>query len=514
MKLLNVSFRNLVQIFVALGFIFGSLSAQAEDLKEQVKLLNKSKSAKDMGSALKKIFNKPEDQRKINADIKTASKMAKKYKWVWKYELKGKEIAFKVNGKIQFTFKPVNANHGEFLFNGQKFTLNHRLSYEDHKKRMSKILFKEQASLEQFFINKAHAFAAGAISPEDSPVLRKIATGASISAASEVVNDGDKARARQCIRGKLNDDSALDKDTEYGNEDKYRSALLKNKSVNGLSTELNRSHFENTQGYNAVSDRWGSWNQRISAIVGNYSDNKWSDGYIQYENREEYGYSYLPKKCTDKSGNPKKVGFFEVSCRGACFDENSCIEKCTKAKMNTQKGWWGMKRHVAKAHCDFAWTVYQNCLYCNHPWRDHNKPNCKVEAKTPKPAPPTPTSCECIEGRWLSKIKIKAAEGIRRTACTSPKPNTCRPPDCTGCYEPTQEEGEEPEKAYAIPYGCTSTAQFSNDLCAKSDDTHPGPKVCKNKANDGTCLDKEGGGTDHEDRSQQPQQTDETTTQQ
>ena len=450
MKLLSLFSKNLVQTFLALGFVFGFPSVQAEDLKEQVKLLNKSKSAKNMGSALKKIFNKSEDQRKINKDVKTALKMSKKHKWVWKYELKGKEIAFKVNGKTQFTFKPVHANHGEFLFNGQKFVLNPGLSYEDHKKRMSKILSKKQASLEQFFINKAHAFASRPNTPKTSPVLKHMAT-SGLATASIVVNNEDKARARQCVRNKLDLEHADDGDPNKKVKERYRNKLLRGQEEKGLKSYLNGDHFQSGQGgqgYQAVAYRWGTWWQRIDAIVGNYSDNKWSNGYIQYDDREKYGYSYLP-------GCSKNVGLFEVSCRGACRDKNSCIGKCTAAKMNNAKGWWGMTAVAARGHCEFAWDVYQNCLYCNHPWKDHTqgcfkkteetapKPYCECDTKSRNwiglpncvipPKGKSPTLCHDVETAILCTCNLEKEKWNVVGNCAIPTHKTCKREICTTC---------------------------------------------------------------------------------
>ncbi len=150
-------FSNMIGVsLIVFGFVFGSLTARAEvDLKEQVKILNKSKSIKDMTASLKRIFKRPEDHRQINKDAKKMSKMAAGSKW--KYEVKGKDIAFMVNGRVLFTFRPVDAKKGKFLFNGHKFVINSRLSYKQNKAQMSKVLRRQTAGLEQFFIDKAHA---------------------------------------------------------------------------------------------------------------------------------------------------------------------------------------------------------------------------------------------------------------------------------------------------------------------------------------------------------------------
>ena len=139
---------------IVFGFVFGSLTARAEvDLKEQVKILNKHKSIKDMSASLKRVFKRPADHREIDKAARRISKMATGSKW-W-YEVKGKEIAFMVNGRVLFTFRPVNVNKGEFLFNGHKFVLNSKLSYKRHKARMSKILRRQAAGLEQFFYRQS-----------------------------------------------------------------------------------------------------------------------------------------------------------------------------------------------------------------------------------------------------------------------------------------------------------------------------------------------------------------------
>ena len=151
-------FSNMIGLsLIVFGFVFGPLTARAEmGVKEQVKVLNRSKSIKNMSVALKMIFRSPEDHRQIDKDAKAIAKMAAKSSW--RYEVKGKkEIAFRADGRVYFTFRPVDINRGKFLFNGRKFVINPKLSYEQHKARMSKILKNQTAGLEQFFINEAHA---------------------------------------------------------------------------------------------------------------------------------------------------------------------------------------------------------------------------------------------------------------------------------------------------------------------------------------------------------------------
>ena len=405
MKLLSLFSRNLVQLFVAFGFIFGSLSVHAKvnlkELKEQVSLLNKTRSEKALVSAMTETFTKPGDKKKIASDIRKALKLVKKHKWVWKYELKGREIVLKVNGETQFSFKPVDVDQREFLFNGQKFVLNPSLSYEENKKAMSKILFKKQAGLEQFFINRAYAFGGRPGKNNTDDNLRSSTTGrvytysedvstTALAAGAIVVSTSQKQAARGCV-STMNLE-ALSNDGMF----KYRKKLLS--GFNGGTDERmtradfqKESHYKKAKsGYNArgrkLSCTYRLFRDRISAMVGNLSHDKNSCGYIENDgrmDRPKYGYSYLPEY-----NRGKKCGLFEPSCKGACHDKNTCMERCMRAKMNPK--WWGMRRDSAARHCNFTWTVYQNCLRCKEPWLNHET-GCRN----------LPCSCNTATGDWI-----------------------------------------------------------------------------------------------------------------
>lgn len=431
MRLLSLFSMNLVQIFVVLGFVFGSLTAQAEvDLKKQVKILNESKSIKDMSSALKKLFEKPEDQRQIDKDAKAMSKMAAKSKW--KYEIKGKEIAFKVNGRVHFTFKPVDINQGEFLFNGQKFVLNPRLSYEYHKAQMSKIL-RKQAGLEGFFINKAYAMSSGSRQASGPGTLLGnagpgVIASAGVAGAAVIVTKNDKNRARQCVRDKVNErGSVTDGDLPNFNSAmqagmmKYRENLLRKHSY-GL-VHLNKSHFQQTRitydrGYSAVMHgdehsghgyrSWRTWNGRMNALVANYSGYHGGHGYIGNKNKK-LGYHYAPE-CAGKQGK-----LFSGNCYGACVNENECLGRCVGAKMKNAPGWWAMERAPAYNHCRVGWEIYRNCLQCNNPWLDHRN-NCRAEIPC--------ESCNSRTNTWEPKGCIRQPDQAENCNVTIINPPT------------------------------------------------------------------------------------------
>ena len=522
MKLLGLFSRNLTQMFVALGFVFVSLVVQAEmDLKEQVKLLNKSKSVEGMSSALKEVFWKPGDKKQIDKDAKAISKLAAKSKW--KYEVKGQEIAFKVDGKIQFTFKSVDINQGEFLFNGQKFVINPRLSYKDHKEKMSKILRKHANNLEDFFINRAYAGSSG--TPQASGPGTNLGNAGSgviasagVAGAAAVVSKNDKYRARKCVREQLNERSATSQDVRGTR--RYRRNLL-SRYGEGL-VDLKKHHFQRTRGnsgYNAVMHgdehsgwgyrSWRTWSGRMNAMVANHSGYHGGDGYIGNRDKR-VGYHYAPE-CAGKQGR-----MFSGSCYGACLSEEECMQRCVGAKMKTSPGWWAMKQTPAYNHCKVSWEIYRNCLQCDSPWLDHRNncvnqvecTRCNTETKKwepegcvrltkdyvppcdgpARPTPPAKPTCVCENGHWKSPQRDKSGNEI---PCDRPAGQTCEPPvpACTGC---------DPNTKKAVPAGCRPTDAYSDERCSQgNDDDNQGPCPDGQERKGKDCVDA--GGGDYED---------------
>ncbi len=388
MKLLSVFFRNLFRIFVVMGFVFGALTVQAKvdlkvDLKEQVKLLNKSKSLRDMGLTLKKFFKSPGDQRQIDKDMKVVSKAVKK--WMWRYELKGNEIAFRSNGRIQFSFKPGDMAQGVFSFNGQKFVVNPDLSYASHKDLLSKILNKKQSALEQLFVRKAQAIL---------PLLLIAGAAAMVLVSSNAQAKTPEARqaadVRKCVKAEDNS-TYEERAAKYcrtsgkcgDNQELYkleRHHFQNRRSDRGLNVIKNGGH--GTPGYSS----WRTLRGRMIAIVGNYS------------------------------GSPKHL----VDGHAGYRNFNGCM----KAKTTNKRGWWAMNNDIAARYCEFGWDIYQNCLKCGNPWQCEQTP--VVVAPSPvsvKDPPPEPVTCQCINNQWSP------------TGCTQPAAGQCPVPlpECTVC---------------------------------------------------------------------------------
>ena len=399
MKLLNLFSRNLVQMLVAMGFIFSAWTGQAKvDLKEQVKLLNKSKSVDNMGFALKNFFKTSKDQRQIDKDIRAMAKTMKK--WTWRYELKGNEIAFRSNGKIQFVFKPGNMDKREFTFNGQKFVLNPDLTYASHRDQLLKILNSKQSNLEQLFVRKAQAFFFIA-----AIIAAAVAVTVSANANAETSSGpskGEKRKARKCAKSHEN--------SVY--QDKSR-AFLGNDNSNMY--DLEKEHFRtniNDRGYNVVSSgdensgrgyrSWRKLKGRVMAIIGNYSGYHGADGYI---------------------GNNKTWGYRDgVHCQG-----KECINRCVKAKVRNARGWWAMKNSPARQHCTFAWNIYQNCLQCKNAWQDRNS-NCGRTSVVAVVPPPPPLQ-DCVCNKQTGDFIITHTQGKDKETTTQSctKRGTCLP---------------------------------------------------------------------------------------
>ena len=328
MKLLVLLFRN--PVFIVAGFIFGSTLSQAQpqvqkedqgptEVKREVASqtqqsfkkfadsLNENKTAEAMGSILKDLFKTSEDHRQIDMDVKKASKTVKN--WNWRYLKDG--IAFVVNGKTQFRFKPIDAKKGKFLFNNQEFTMNPSLSYMSHRTQLQNILSKKQGFLEAMFINKAQALAPFAI-------FALGAVGMGIVAASDKGKINPKLLAYRCVRDSWTETMFNTTYPEIANlhTDEF-------KHFRGEKHRDRRRHYRNAT---YAPYKWGKLRNRMMALVANYSG--------------------------------RGVKHWAKSKRRLFSDVDGCMEK----KMSTRSGHWGLKEEYARAHCKGAWDVYQKCL--------------------------------------------------------------------------------------------------------------------------------------------------------
>lgn len=112
---------------------------------------------KRTGSVLKQFFKNSKDHYSIDKDIKKIVNAKKE--WVLEKEIKNKKIFFKVNGVARFKFRFVRVEGERFIFHvkGQRFVMDHRFSYTNHKNRLLNLLNFRQSVLESLFIGKTYA---------------------------------------------------------------------------------------------------------------------------------------------------------------------------------------------------------------------------------------------------------------------------------------------------------------------------------------------------------------------
>ena len=309
-------------IFMVIGFVFSMVLARAEvDMGKQVDTLNQFKTPESMAPVLKNFFRTAEDHRHIDMDVKNASKTVKK--WNWMYDTENNKIAFVSNGKVRFHFQLRDLNKREFVFNGQKFIMNPLLSYINHKKRLLKIMDTKQGVLESLLIKKSHAV---------TPLVAFALFGLGILIGMNIRSSNSKSSApvgstnAPGERTGAGVGNGRTSETRSNNRFAYRCAENMGDSYysrfEGIST-LFPSHFQENHHYRKAYRFYGL-NDRMLSIIRKYS-----------------------------GMNSKKPHFSNVE---------GCIEAKTSPRYNREEDWGGLKKEYAKAHCEGAWAIYQECL--------------------------------------------------------------------------------------------------------------------------------------------------------
>lgn len=108
-------------------------------------------------SILKTFFKNSKDHYSIDRDIKKI--VNEKKEWVWEKEIKNRRIFIKFDGIVRFEFRFIRVEEEKFIFyfNGQRFVMNHELSYMNHKNRLLNLLNTRQGVLESLLVGKAYA---------------------------------------------------------------------------------------------------------------------------------------------------------------------------------------------------------------------------------------------------------------------------------------------------------------------------------------------------------------------
>ncbi len=127
-----------------------------------------------MESNLKRFFKSPGDHHQIDRDIKKIVNAKKE--WVVETESKGDKRVLRIKGVIQLRFRLANIDREKIVFNinGQRFIMNPRLSYINHKNRFLTLLNSRQGFLESLFIREVYASSDGSGNKSDAGVIETV----------------------------------------------------------------------------------------------------------------------------------------------------------------------------------------------------------------------------------------------------------------------------------------------------------------------------------------------------
>jgi hypothetical protein len=153
-----IQLKNLLTLILSASMVLIGNPAQASTnpLRGALDYLNYNNDVAGFAGPLKTQFKTQEDHRQIDSLIASLADTTKK--WVWRFEVQeGKQIAFRVNGKVQWTMTKLNIDDNKFEINGQEVQLRPGESFLSFQTKLTQILNKKSASLESIFINEAHA---------------------------------------------------------------------------------------------------------------------------------------------------------------------------------------------------------------------------------------------------------------------------------------------------------------------------------------------------------------------
>ncbi len=123
----------------------------------KLKRANEIMTVEVMEAMLKKIFTTEEDHRQISYEFVKLKKITEK--WLWRVEVQGESLAFRVNGKVQALVKPEPGYYRVFSVNGQKVEFKKGMSLLSYMNQVEVAMKKSAFNLEDLFINEAEAFA-------------------------------------------------------------------------------------------------------------------------------------------------------------------------------------------------------------------------------------------------------------------------------------------------------------------------------------------------------------------
>ena len=154
------SFKLLANLFASFCLIVGSSTAHAEN-PVSVSMLNYTKSVENMEKELKDFFPTKEDHRQIELEFAKVRGVADK--WLWRYEKSGNGVAFRLNGRVQFTVEADPADEEGLLLNGKKVSMKKGQSFRTFYTNAMNIINGRNANLDFLFIDEAEAGLLGAI---------------------------------------------------------------------------------------------------------------------------------------------------------------------------------------------------------------------------------------------------------------------------------------------------------------------------------------------------------------
>lgn len=307
MGILKRALQTSLNLFVAMSVVLTSTTGYANSMRlaTVVQNLNEYGSFEGMRSALKAQFTTQEDHKGIDADLSKIKEAVTK--WMWRYEVSGDSIAFRVNGAIAGKFKILDVDKREFLINGKSFVLSPGMSYMAASKKISEFTKSDVASFQDLFIGKAHA--ALPFLPVFISLGFLVGIGRQVNAATINTEKAFYEPAKRPRGPVLRCIQTFD----------YASVVQKPSPYYRISGIPNNTWFR--------SDANGYWKGKVPASTK--------------ERLSAIAYNYV-------TGHHKF----------------STIDECVERKQHRANYGWLMKPATAQLHCEAGWLVCQSCGGC------------------------------------------------------------------------------------------------------------------------------------------------------
>ncbi len=149
------SFKLFLTMMGCLSLVVQTAFAGVSYDRKQLKQLNQSATMQFMADSLKDVFPTQEDHRVINYEFVKMQKLSEN--WLWRFEVQGDSIAFRVNGKVQALFKPVSNDGRSFEMNGKRIDIKKGMSFRAFLAKVEGAMVSNSRPFERLFIERAEA---------------------------------------------------------------------------------------------------------------------------------------------------------------------------------------------------------------------------------------------------------------------------------------------------------------------------------------------------------------------